>query len=80
MRIKFEKGFTPERIADAFVEYVRENNLLIGSVNIYLQTYDDEMKTEKFTSDYTEFSPCDRTKKEYENEVVEYRRGKMKAV
>ena len=34
MRIKFEKGMTPERIADAFVKYIYDNNIVIGAVNI----------------------------------------------
>jgi hypothetical protein len=83
MRIKFEKGMTPEAIAIAFVQYIKQNNIVIGSVNIYMQTYDEEMKSEKYKkhdNDYIICSPTETTRKEYENQVVEARRKRMKAV
>lgn len=81
MRIKFEKGMTPEKIATAFVDYVRSNNLVIGSVNMYIQTYDENMKAEKYNrDDYVICEPTTRTKEEYIQDAAEIRRGRMKAV
>jgi hypothetical protein len=81
MRIKFEKGMTPEAIANAFVKFVRENSLVIGAVNIYMQTYDDEMKSEKLNGDdYFICRPCESTKREYTEDVARLRRRRMKAI
>lgn len=81
MRIKFEKGMTPERIAQAFVDFVRHNELVIGSVNMYIQTYDENMKSEKFDKrEYTICEPSDFSKREYVEDVAISRRKKMKAV
>jgi len=81
MRIKFEKGLTPERIADNFVEYIYENNLIIGAVNMYIQTYDDEMIAEKFDNkEYISCSPTEKAKEEYLNYAARVRRGKFKTV
>lgn len=82
MRIKYKKGITPERIAEHFVNYVRENNLVIGAVNIYIQTYDEEMKPEAFTrgDNYLICEPLDAAKEEYAADVVEVRRRRMKVV
>lgn len=81
MRIKFDKGLTPERIADHFVQIVRQNELVIGSVNIYIQIYDEEMKLEKFSrgQDYLFCTPSDFGKQEYMEDVAQIRRKKMKA-
>jgi hypothetical protein len=83
MRIKFEKGMTPEAIAKVFVKYMRENRIVLGAVNMYIQTYDDEMKPEKFKNhdgDFLVCHPSESTIKEYENDVVNLRRQKMKVV
>jgi hypothetical protein len=84
MRIKFEKGMTPERMADAFVKYIYDNNIVIGAVNMYIQTYDEEMKPEKFEkgkdSSYLNCSPSAKAKQEYDDYVAEVRRGNFKAV
>jgi hypothetical protein len=83
MRIKFEKGMTPERIAQAFVEYVRKNNLVIGSVNIYIQTYDEEMRPVKFNrnEEYIVCSPVsEKIVNEYIEDVARIRRNRIKAV
>ena len=83
MRIKFEKGMTPERIAQAFIDYVRQNNIVIGTINMYIQTHDDEMKPEKFRlgeEEYLVCSPSEATQKEYMKDVAMIRRKKMKAV
>ncbi len=81
MRIKFEKGMTPERIAQAFVDFVRQNELVIGSVNIYIQTYDENMKAEKNNNDtYTICEPSEKLKTEYTEDVASIRRGRLKVV
>lgn len=83
MRIKFEKGMTPEAIAIAFVQYIKQNNIVIGSVNIYMQTYDEDMKAEKYKrrdNEYVVCGPTETTRREYENQVVEARRSRMKVV
>ena len=82
MRIKFEKGMTPEAIGRVFADYVRENNLVIGSVNMYIQTYDEDMKPEPFKKkekNYLLCSPSEATKAEYDRDVVNIRRNRMKA-
>ena len=81
MRIKFEKGLTPERIADEFVRFIRENNVVIGSVNVYIQTYDEEMKPEKNKEEkYLVISPKDIAKQEYAEDVSKTRRKRLKVV
>jgi hypothetical protein len=83
MRIKFEKGMTPERVAEAFVKYVRENKLVIGSVNIYVQTYDEQMNPEKFNrrDDYIVCKPVsEKVISEYSEDVAQIRRSRLKAV
>ena len=83
MRIKFEKGMTPEAIATALVQYIRDNNILIGSVNVYMQTYDEDMKAEKYKrreNEYIICKPSNAIKKEYERELVDIRRSRMKVV
>lgn len=83
MRIKFEKGMTPERVAQAFVDYIRNNNIVIGAVNMYIQKHDDEMKPEKFRrgeEEYLVCSPSEAAQKEYTKDVAMIRRKKMKAV
>jgi len=81
MRIKFEKGIIPERMAEHLVNYIRENNLIVGSVNVYIQLLDEEGKTIKEDSnDYTCVSPGEKSKKQYINDVAAIRRGKLKVV
>ena len=81
MRIKFEKGITPESMAQAFIDFVRQNNLVIGSVNMYIQTYDENMKAEKYDkSEYTVCEPTAKAKKEYIEDVALTRRSRLKAV
>ena len=79
MRLKFEKGMTPEAIAKIFVQFMRENDVIIGTVNMYIQTYDDEMKLQN-TNDFFVCKPCDATKHDYEDDVVNERRRKIKVV
>ena len=82
MRIKFEKGITPESMAQAFIDFVRQNNLVIGSVNMYIQTYDENMKAEKYRRDdeYTLCKPTAIAKEEYIEDVALTRRSRLKAV
>lgn len=83
MRIKFEKGMTPERIAEAFIKFVRENDLVIGAVNIYIQTYDEKMKPERYNENqegYYVCRPSERLKDEYTEEIARVRRNRLKVV
>lgn len=81
MRIKFEKGMTPESMAQAFVDYVRSNDFVIGSVNMYIQTYDENMKSEKYNkSEYTVCEPTAKAKEEYIEDVSITRRSRLRAV
>ena len=82
MRIKFEKGMTPERIAESFVNFIRGKNLAIGSVNMYIQVYDEEMKPVKFEDEEEMFvcTPSETAIKEYENDVIHIRRHMIKVV
>lgn len=81
MRIKFEQGMIPERVAQALVDYVRQNELVIGTVNVYIQTFDNKMQPQKDNSeDYTICSPSEFLKKEYANDVAMIRRSRLRAV
>jgi len=81
MKIKFKKGMTPEIMAQTFVKFIRQNNLVIGAVTMYIQTYDEEMKPVKFNEeDYFEAEPTEEMKKIYANDISEIRRSKMKVV
>ena len=82
MRIKFEKGMTPEAIMTAFLQYIKENDIIIGAVNMYVQTYGPDGKAEKYSrdDDILMCSPSPATKKRYIEEVAEIRRKRMKAV
>lgn len=81
MRIKFEKGMTPERIAETFVDYIRSNDLAIGSVNMYIQTYGEDMKAEKHSKEgYLVCSPGEYSKLEYVEDMAEIRRGRMRVI
>lgn len=78
MRIKFEKGMTPERIGQAFAKFVRDNALVIGSVNIYVQTYDEQMKPKKNDGGYFICRGNERFKSEYTEDVADIRRSRLK--
>jgi hypothetical protein len=81
LRIKFEKGMTPERIAQAFVNFVQHEGLVIGAVNVYIQTYDENMKVEKNDSEYyTICEPSAMLKNEYREDVADIRRSRLKVV
>lgn len=82
MRIKFEKGMTPEKVADAFVKFIRKNDIVIGAVNVYVQTYDKEMNPEKFgkQEDYYVCKPDENLINEYSEDVADIRRGRMRVV
>lgn len=80
MRIKFEKGFTPERIAENLVTIIRENDWLIGTVNIYVQTYDENMKTMDDQGEYVVCKPKEKAVLEYDEDAAEIRRGRLKAI
>ena len=83
MRIKFEKGFTPELIGEIFARIIRDDEVVIGAVNIYIQTYDDEGKAVPFAieeGDYILIKPSNAAKQEYADDVANKRRGKLRVV
>lgn len=79
MKVKFEKGMTPEHLAAALLSFIKAQNLVIGSVSVYIQTYDDEMKGRNDGDSFV-CKPSESVKKEYDNYVVQSRRKRMKAV
>jgi len=82
LRIKFEKGFTPELIGEIFARIIADDEIVIGAVNIYIQAYDDEMKPVPFSKEeeYIIVEPNKAARRDYENDVVNKRRGKLKVV
>jgi hypothetical protein len=82
MRIKFEKGILPETIAKTLVEHIYENDLVIGSVNVFIQLYDNEGKVvNDFKSrEITVYHPTEEGKKKYSEYVAKIRRKQFKAV
>lgn len=82
MRIKFEKGFTPETVTDALLRYIEENELLIGAVNVFIQLCD---KNGRPINDFKDpnmivFTPTERCKEEYSEYAAKLRRKSIKAV
>jgi len=82
MRIKYGKGIAPETIAKHFVDFVYENGLVIGTVNIYIQTYDDEMKPMRFDDEgeYLVVEPREIAGEQYINYMSQMRRQKIRLV
>lgn len=78
MRIKFKKGVPPDAIIGALQEYLQDK--IIGSVTVYVQEYDDDMKPIKFDDKYIQFDATDLGKEQYGNYVADQRRKRMKAV
>jgi len=82
MRIKFKKGMTPEGVARMFLDIVEDRGFLIGSVNIYFQEYDENMKAVRFEDEheYIEVAPNEHGKKQYSEYQADLRRSKLKAI
>jgi hypothetical protein len=82
MRLKFEKGFTPETMAQVLTDYITDNDLLIGSVNVFIQLYGEDGKpVNDFKDPYmTIFTPTQDCKKEYSEYAAQLRRKVIKAV
>lgn len=78
MRIKFKKGATPDLIV-AYLKLYFEDKV-IGSVNVYVQEYDDDMKAIHDGAEYIVIEPAGTTKEKYDEYVAEQRRKRMKAV
>ena len=79
MRIKFNKGMTPEDIAKMFVRVVNERNNIIGTVNIYFQEFDDNLKQVK-DEEYIEVRPTEYGLTRYNEYAAELRRDNLKVV
>jgi len=79
MRIKFNKGMTPDDIANMFARIMNDRNSLIGTVNIYVQEYGEDLKTVK-GEEYLEGKPTEYGQSRYDEYSSEVRRSKLKAV
>lgn len=79
MRIRIHKGMTPEDVADMFVRVVRDRDTLIGTVNIYVQEYDENLQPIK-DGDFIEVKPTNYGLSRYEEYSADLRRGKLKVV
>ncbi len=80
MRIKFKKGIPPESLAMMLFEIIKERDMVIGSVNVYIQEYGEDMKPIKFDDEYLVVEAAGITCDKYTDYVVSQRRKKMKAV
>ena len=83
MRIKFREGVTIEHICDILIAMVRENNKIIGGVDVRMDIYGDDGKLLPKASDdkeYIIFTPDEALKQEYADDVVWIRRSKIGAV
>jgi hypothetical protein len=82
MRVKFERGLTPKVITDTLRRYIEENELLIGSVNVFIQLYGEDGKTVNDFKDQSMvvFSPTQKCKDEYSEYAANLRRKSIKAV
>jgi hypothetical protein len=78
LRIKFKKGVPPDAMLGALSEYLQDK--IIGSVSVYIQEYDDDMKPIKFDDKYIQYDATDLGKEEYGNYVAGQRRKRIKAV
>lgn len=79
MRIKFEKGITPEMMATEFLKLVNEHGKLVGSVNMYVQFFNENMKTDRDGIMIT-CSPTDKESDYYSKYAAGKRRESLKAV
>lgn len=77
MRIKFNKGMTPDDIAGMFTKIMDGRNSLIGSVNIYVQEYDENLKTIK-DGECLEVKATAYGQTRYDEYAADIRRGKLK--
>lgn len=80
MRIKFKKGVPPEIVANTFLEIMRDRQNVIGTVNIYVQEYGEDMKMIKQDQDWIEVSPTDAGLREYGDYSADLRRNRLKAI
>ena len=49
MRIKFEKGITPEVMAESFLNIINDHGKLVCSADMYVRFYNEDMKLDKDT-------------------------------
>ena len=77
MRIKFNKGMTPDDIAQMFARVMNDRNTLIGTVNIYVQEYSEDLKAVR-DEEYLEVKPTDYGKTRYDEYAANLRRGNLK--
>lgn len=80
MRIKFQKGMTPEDMAKYFLKILRDRQSLIGAVNVYVQEYDDNLKIVKEEDGYYLVKSNESSQAKYNDYAADIRRSKLKAV
>jgi hypothetical protein len=78
VRIKYKKGTSPDLIVAHLRQYFEET--IIGSVNVYIQEYDENMKARKDDAEYLVFEPGDVSKERYADYAADQRRKRMKVV
>ena len=79
MRIKFKKGFTPDAIGTIFEYLCDDNNIILGTVNIYVQEIGADGKG-LLSNDYIEIEPGEVSSSKYQEYVADLRRSKFKVV
>jgi hypothetical protein len=80
MRIKFQKGMTPEDVTSVLLDYINENNLIVGSVNVFLQLFDEEGKAINDFKDPEMLVYSTSNTEKYADYVAKIRRRCIKAV
>jgi len=79
MRIKFEKGITPEMMANEFLNIIHDHGKLVGAVSMYVSFYGEDMKLDRDGIAIT----CSATIKEeeiYAQYAADKRRKGLRAV
>jgi len=80
MRLKFQKGFTPDIIAAYFLEYVMQEGLVVGDVNVYIQTLDEYGNPEPLDKKVVEVTPSERLRKMHVDSFANNRRKEFKVI
>lgn len=68
-------------MAETLVNFIRDNDIIIGAVNVYITRIDENGKAIKDNDgEYTCFSPGELSKKQYMEDVANIRRGRLRVV
>jgi hypothetical protein len=81
MRIQFKKGISPGAIAERFLDIVKKRGNVIGTVNIYVQEYNQDMQLIEFdNSRYIQVSPTVDGLDDYAEYCAGTRRNNLRVV